>query len=259
MGRLADSIAAARRRGPAVVPFVAAGYPVGSDLGEVVAALADAGAAAVEVGLPFSDPIADGPTIQAAYAEALGGGMTVDRALQCLAGREFACPVLAMVSHSIVYRRGAVNFASQLKQAGLTGLLIPDLPPPEAEPVAQAVTGQGVETVLLVAPRTPEARRRHIAELCTGFVYYLSVAGITGARAELPTDLADNVTRLRALTDVPVCVGFGIGRAAQVVAVNEVADGAIVGSALVKTMAGDAAGAAGRAAAFLGELLEGPG
>jgi tryptophan synthase alpha chain len=259
MGRLATSIRAARQRGPAVVPFVAAGYPIASSLGDTLRALADAGAAAIEVGLPFSDPIADGPMIQAAYHDALTHGMTVDKALADLAevAPTLGVPVVVMVSHSIVYRREPEAFAKRLNEVGVAGLLIPDLPPPEAEPITRAISAAGVETVLLVAPSTPPERRRHIAELCTGFVYYLSVAGTTGARADLPPDLAENVTDLKNLTDQPVCVGFGIGEPGQVAAVNEVADAAIVGSALVKAMAGEPGGAAERAAGFLRGLIKG--
>ena len=237
MGLFADAIAA---RPPGLIPFVAGGDPGGGGLeglAGVLRGLADAGAAAVEVGVPFSDPIADGPTIQAAYQRALDAGTTVKGllgAVRPVVG-DLGIPSLAMVSQSIVQRHGSRAFCRSLAEAGIGGLLVPDLPAgPASVEVAAAAKDAGLETILLVAPTTPEARRREIVSLATGFVYYLSVAGITGARTDLPPDLADNVTRLKAMTDRPVCVGFGIGRREQVRAVAEVADGVIVGSALVK-------------------------
>ncbi|MEM8875416.1 MAG: tryptophan synthase subunit alpha [Planctomycetota bacterium] len=245
---------AIRSKRPALIPFIAGGYPSVDVLAETVRQVTDAGAAAIEIGIPFSDPIADGPTIQSAYTDALAEGSTVEKVLDAVATVEPTVPRLAMVSHSVVFRHGPAKFCDQLKAAGITGLLIPDLPLGEAESVCDTVRAAGIDTVLLVAPTTPRARREKIANLASGFVYYLSVAGITGARDRLPENLAENVRELKQMTDTPVCVGFGIGNVEQVAAVNEVADGAIVGSALVKAMT-DTPDPAAAAGSFVRTLL----
>ena len=170
-------------------------------------------------------------------------------------------PLVSMVSYSIVYRHGVDRFVSLAKQAGFDGLILPDLPPPEAQSICDRVQAGGLDTVLLVAPTTAPQRRAEIARLSSGFVYYLSVSGITGARDELPPDLAQNVRQLKSLTDRPVCVGFGISKPAHVAQLRGVADGAIVGSALVKRMKGRLNGGpdalAAEAAGLTRELLGG--
>jgi tryptophan synthase alpha chain len=141
-----------------------------------------------------------------------------------------------MVSYSIVFRYGVERFVTDAKAAGFDAILIPDLPPPEAQAICGKIQSAGLETVLLVAPTTTPARRAEIAKLSTGFVYYLSVSGVTGERAQLPADLPGNLAELKQLTDVPICVGFGIGTAEQVAQLSPLAEGAIVGSAIVKRM-----------------------
>jgi tryptophan synthase alpha chain len=141
-----------------------------------------------------------------------------------------------MVSYSIVFRYGVDRFAADAKSAGFDGILMPDLPLPEAAAICQTMIAAGLETVLLVAPTTSPARRAEIARLSTGFIYYLSVSGITGERSQLPADLPANIAALKKLTDVPICVGFGISTPAHVAELSRLADGAIVGSAMVKRM-----------------------
>ena len=230
---------AVRQRGHiGLVPFIPAGYP---DLETTAASLLAAergGASVIEVGIPFSDPIADGPTIQEAFTFALAKKLKVDdvfAAVASVSGR-MSTPLVSMVSYSIVFRMGVERFVKAARQAGFNGLILPDVPPPEAQRVCDAVRAGGLETILLVAPTTTPARRREIAELSSGFVYYLSVSGITGERDTLPADVAENVRQIRGLTDRPVCVGFGIHRPEQVAQLQGVADGAIVGSAYVKRM-----------------------
>ncbi len=145
-------------------------------------------------------------------------------------------PVLAMVSFSIIFKHGTREFAQALAQAGLDGVILPDIPLEEAPAVVQTFHDADITTSLLVAPTTPAPRRAQIASLCNAFVYYLSISGITGERQKLPADIAQNVAALRALTPVPICVGFGISTAAQVRQVTAVADGAIVGSALLRRL-----------------------
>jgi tryptophan synthase alpha chain len=233
----AESIAKARgERGIALMPFIAAGYPDLATSLAILPALAGAGAAAIEVGFPFSDPVADGPVIQAAFTEALLKGLKVDQIFDGVAAIKdtISIPMAAMVSYSIVYRYGVERFAKRAKEAGFSGLIVPDLPPPEAQSVCGLVQAAGLQTILLISPSTPSHRRAEIAKLCSGFVYYLSISGITGERDTLPPGVADNVRQIKHLTDVPVCVGFGISKPQHVRELTGIADGAIVGSAVVR-------------------------
>lgn len=239
MPDLVSSLAGVRGRGHvALLPFIPAGYPDLKTTQALLPALEQAGAAAVEIGIPFSDPIADGPTIQAAFSAALAKGLTVADVFAAV--REVrprvGIPLVAMVSFSIVYRYGAERFAREARAAGFDGLILPDLPPPEAAGTCAQVQAAGLQTTLLVAPTTSEARRREITRLCSGFVYYLSVSGTTGARDRLPEDIAANLRQLRGLTGQPICVGFGISRPEHLAQLKGLADGAIVGSAIVKRM-----------------------
>src|SRR5579884_3086458 len=221
-----------------LMPFIPAGYP---DLATTIAclpALESAGANLVEIGIPFSDPIADGPTIQASYNVALARKIKVADVLAAVASARprVSLPLVSMVSYSIVYRQGVEVFVARAKEAGFDGLILPDLPPPEAQRVCGLVRAGGLETILLVAPTTTPPRRKQIASLSSGFIYYLSVSGITGERDQLPSDLAQNVRAVKELTDRPVCVGFGISKPRHVAQLSGIADGAIVGSAYVKRM-----------------------
>ena len=235
---------AKREKGLALLPFIPAGYPDLEATARTLVAVAAAGADAIEVGFPFSDPVADGPTVQEAYHAALQKGLKIRQVLdaargcrdQILAPDGRRVPLVSMVSYSVMYRYGPARFAADLKAAGFDGLILPDLPPPEAHRVAATVRDAGLDTVLLVSPTTPPGRRDTIVELCSGFVYYLAVSGITGARDVLPDDLARNVQDLKGRTDLPVCVGFGISRPEHLRQLTGVADGAIVGSALVRRM-----------------------
>ncbi len=218
---------------------------------ETLAALAKAGATALEVGIPYSDPIADGPAIQAAYHEALQAGVTVEAALEACRPNEAAVPRLTMVSYSIVRRVGTASFIKLLAGHGYAGVLCPDLPPPEAAPFCEEAKAAGIDPILLVAPSTPATRRETIGRIGGGFIYYLSTAGTTGERDRLPMELADGVRDMRTHTDLPICVGFGVSRHEHLQALQGVADGAIVGTAFVRTAA--EAGAEGAAKAC-GEL-----
>jgi tryptophan synthase alpha chain len=221
-----------------LVPFIPAGYPNLATTRAAIAALDAAGATAIEVGFPFSDPVADGPTIQQAYTAALAAKITVADIFSTVAAVSptLRAPLVGMVSYSIIYRQGSEKFFAAARAAGFSGLIIPDLPPPEAQSVCKQVAAAGLEVCLLIAPTTAASRRKEICNLCSGFVYYLSVSGITGQRADLPPDLADNLRELRTLTDKPICVGFGISRPEHVRSLRGVADGAIVGSAIVGRM-----------------------
>lgn len=218
------------------MPFIAAGYPDLETSLQLIPALQRAGAAAIEVGFPFSDPIADGPTIQEAFTVALSKKLKIDDVFQGFARIKstVTIPLVAMVSYSLVFRYGVAAFVQKALDAGFTGLLIPDLPPPECDAICGQIQKAGLETVLLVSPSTPESRREKIVSLCSGFVYYLSLAGTTGERDKLPDDVEKNVKEIKKIAQVPVCVGFGVGKREHLEQLAKVADGAIVGSALVK-------------------------
>jgi tryptophan synthase alpha chain len=219
-----------------LLPFVPAGYPDLATTRAILPALERGGASAIEIGIPFSDPIADGPTIQEAFSTALSHKLKlrdIFAAVSAVRG-SVSIPLIAMTSYSIVYRYGLERFLGDASGAGFNGLILPDLPPPESEGVCQKIQAAGLDTILLVAPTTGVDRRQEIARLSSGFVYYMSVSGITGARDQLPEDLEQNVRQLRQMTQVPVCVGFGISKPEHVAQLATVADGAIVGSAFVK-------------------------
>jgi len=199
-------------------------------------ALEAGGASVIEIGIPFSDPVADGPIIQEAFTAALARKIKVADVFRTLSAvrPKLNIPVVGMLSYSIVFRYGVEKFVADAKSAGFDGLILPDLPPPEAQAICQKVRAAGLDTILLVAPTTTLERRKQIADLSSGFVYYLSVAGITGERDQLPADLAAKVLDLKKLSDRPVCVGFGIHKPRHIAQLSGLADGAIVGSAYVR-------------------------
>lgn len=234
-----ETFDALRARGQiALIPFIPAGYPDLASTAAALPALEAGGASLIEIGFPFSDPIADGPVVQEAFTAALARKLKVADVFDTVraARASVSVPLLGMLSYSIVFRYGVARFVAEAKSAGFDGLILPDLPPPEAQAVCEQVRAGGLETVLLVAPTTTPQRRKQIADLSSGFVYYLSVSGITGERDQLPEDLERNVRALKSLTDRPVCVGFGISKPAHVKQLTGLADGAIVGSAIVRNM-----------------------
>ena len=237
IARLEAVFAANRAAGrKALAPFVTAGDPDAATTVAVLEAIAKAGASLCELGVPYSDPIADGPVIQASYTRALGKGLTLadvfDAAKQ--ASGRVSMPILAMASYSLIFRRGIDRFVADAVAAGLAGFVVPDLPIEESDDLDTACRRAGLALVRLVTPTTPPDRAEAIAKKSTGFLYCVSVAGVTGARTELPPGLIDRVKWLRSKTSVPILVGFGISSPEQVKAVAEVADGVIVGSALVR-------------------------
>lgn len=238
-----------------LVPFLPAGFPDLDTTSAALAAVDAAGAAAIEIGFPFSDPIADGPTIQQSFTAALSRKLKVRDIFQMIrdTSPRILSPLLAMLSYSIIFRYGPERFFADARSAGFAGVIVPDLPPPEAHKTCEQIRAAGLDTILLIAPTTAAERRREIAQLCSGFVYYLSVSGITGARDELPPDLAQNVRQIKGLTDRPVCVGFGISKPQHLAALTHIADGAVVGSAIVKRMIDSASAGPGAIAGIIGE------
>ena len=230
----------------ALIPFLTAGDPDLDATGRLVHGIAAAAAArdvpvVVELGFPYSDPIADGPTIQASYTRALGRGSRVGAILDAVAswrGGDLPdeLPLVAMASYSLVHRGGGRSLMGRAADAGLDGFIVPDLPAEEAAQVQADAAELGLRLIQLVAPTTPESRIDRLLAAASGFVYYVSVAGTTGARTALADDLPDRIAALKARTDLPVCVGFGIGTPEQVAQLRGAADGVIVGSAIVRRL-----------------------
>lgn len=238
------------------MPFLTAGDPGLETTSAVLTSLRDSNADLIELGFPYSDPIADGPVIQASYTRALDNGLTVDGIFSMMDGLETDSypPILAMVSYAIIFRFGVAAFARRAASVGFSGLIVPDLPSDEAEELLAAAHAAELDLVQLIAPTTSTTRTAQILKASSGFVYCISVAGTTGERQELPTELLDQLSRLRQQTHLPLAVGFGIGSPEQVPMLDSLADGVIVGSAIVRLMAsaaspGDAANAVGTLAA----------
>jgi len=220
----------------ALVPYVTAGHPRPDASVEILHAAVAAGADLVELGMPFSDVMADGPVIQNACARALEQGTHLDDVLEMV--REFrqtdsTTPLILMGYTNPIERRGAERFASEAAQAGVDALLIVDCPADEADDLRGLLERQGLHQIFLIAPTTNEQRLDHAARLAGGFVYYVSIKGVTGAASLDIASLAPMVERVRARVDLPVAVGFGIREPAQAAAVAEVADAVVIGSALV--------------------------
>ena len=236
--------------GKLLVPYVMAG--MSDDWVAVVQAVAAAGADAIEVGLPFSDPMMDGPVIQAAGVRALARGTTVAGALDQLGGAEVGVPIAVMTYYNLVFRAGHRRFAAALAAAGVTGAIVPDLSLEELDPWAAAADQAGIETVLMVAPSSPPARVAAIAARSRGFLYAVARMGVTGERPVLGDTARQVVERARSVCDLPICAGIGISTPDQAHEVCQVADGVVVGSALVRRLL-DGAGPEGRAD-FVAEL-----
>ena len=223
----------------ALMPFVTAGDPDLEFTGAVLKELVARGASMCEVGIPYSDPIADGPVIQASYTRALDNGVKLEGILDTLktVAPQLAAPIVTMVSYAIIYRHGLETYADQLQQRGIAGMIVPDLPVEESPQLAKVCGSRDLSLIQLVTPTTPRERALKITETSSGFLYYVSVAGITGERNELPPDLVERVSWLREQTPLPVCIGFGISQPEHVKLLAPVADGLIVGSAIVRRVA----------------------
>ena len=224
----------ARNEG-ALVTFLTAGDPSVEHTADLAVLLADAGADIIELGIPYSDPLADGPSIQASSQRALDRGVTPPKVLTMVRQiRERSdVPLVLMTSYNLVLRCGLAQFAGDAREAGADGTILTDLPPEEAGHWRAASQARGLATIFLVAPTSTPARLRTITENTTGFVYCVSRTGVTGARAEMTAELQEFLSQVRGATDKPLCVGFGISTPAHVAQVVRMADGAVIGSALV--------------------------
>ena len=244
MTRLATTFAALSRpaqRRPAFVTYVMAGDPDREASMRILRALPEAGADVIELGMPFSDPMADGPAIQAAGLRAIRNGQTVRRTLDMV--REFRAgndttPIVLMGYYNPVYRYGVERFVTDAVQAGVDGLIVVDLPPEMDDELCLPAREAGLDFIRLATPTTDDKRLPAVLRHASGFVYYVSIAGVTGAAAPVASDVGAAVARIKRHTELPVCVGFGVRTADQAAAIGAHADGVVVGSALVGAVAG---------------------
>lgn len=227
----------------AFIPFLTGGDPDTQSTIEMAKSLIEAGANLIEIGFPYSDAIADGPVIQASYTRALNNGLKIDDVFSCISNlaqsdivQEKKIPLVGMVSYSLVHRRSPESFLDRAVEAGLSGVIVPDLPFEESQGVRKLALDRNCKLIQLVTPTTPPVTAVEIAQATTGFLYCVSVTGITGEHNEIPESLKERLDWLRQQTEVPLCVGFGISRPEQVQMLREHVDGVIVGSALVRRM-----------------------
>ena len=236
-GAIDAAFAGLRKKGrSALVVYVTAGHPTPKDSPELLRAIERAGADVIEVGVPFSDPMADGPVIQASSQQALAAGMTFDGVLQIIAKAKLKIPVVLFSYLNPIIAAGK-DALERAARAGAHGILLTDLPVGSDPKLEDRFASGPLAFVRLVAPTTPAGRMATIAEHGTGFVYLISRLGVTGARSELPKELPETIARLRKATSLPICVGFGVSTPQQAADVARIADGVVVGSAVVKAAA----------------------
>jgi tryptophan synthase alpha chain len=233
-----------------LIPYVTGG--LGDDWLDTVRAVAEAGADAIEIGIPFSDPVMDGPVIQEASDRALTAGATPQSILDQLREADAGVPLIVMTYYNICFRMGHRRFAAALRDAGVAAAILPDLPLDEVRPWAESADHIGVETVMLAAPTSPDERLPRVCERARGFVYAVGLLGVTGERDELAASALLIARRVKAVTDKPVLVGVGVSNADQAVETCRVADGVVIGSSVVRRML-EGAGPVG-VGAFVGEV-----
>ena len=245
----------------AFMPFVTAGDPNLKFTSDLLLELDRAGCNLVELGFPYSDPIADGPVIQESYTRALSNGITVEKIFEMVTdvSGKMQMPIVSMVSFALIFRYGPEKFIADAKGAGISGAIVPDLPVDESGSFANLCQLHNFNLVQLITPTTIDERAVQIANSSTGFIYYVSVSGITGERNELPPELTRRLTWLREKTKTPVCVGFGISSPEQAAGLKPIADGVIVGSAIVKRIAnanGDHDGCVNEITTFAKQMVD---
>lgn len=250
--RIAQSFASCKRSA-ALMPYMMGGFPDIETSASIGRAYVEAGADLIELGVPYSDPLADGPVIQAAGLSALEAGTTVGKVLEVAAGLAKKVPVMLMTYANTVYAYGPSKLIKKLEADRIAGLIIPDQPAEECEELLQLCDNSGVALIQLVAPTTTDERMELIGQMARGFIYLVSVVGVTGERATLSHDLGSLVGRVREYTDLPVSVGFGIGTPEQAADVAKLADGVIIGSRLVREISDSAS--AGEAVELSSRLM----
>jgi len=256
MGRIGDRFAELRKRGErALIPFVTAGDPNLPTTEALVLALAEAGADLIEIGVPFSDPLAEGPTIQRSSERALRSGTTLRGVLGLVKNLrpKLEQPIVLMGYANVFLAMGERNFALAASEVGVDGVITVDLPPEEGQLLFDSLIERGIDPILLASPTTSDSRLALLAERTRGFLYYVSLTGVTGARKEMAAGIEEAVSRIRKVSDVPVCVGFGVSKPEHVEEIGRFADGAVVGSALVDRI--EAAGTPGLAVTSVSEFV----
>jgi len=246
----------------AFMPYVCAGDPTQEISRKLLLTLEEAGADIIELGVPFSDPIADGPTIQKASERALADKISLRDVLDMVdtLRQETQIPIVLMTYYNLIFRMGEAAFCAAAREVGVDGVIIPDLPPEEASALLEVAPTHDLATIFLAAPTSPPERMRFIASVSTGFIYCVSVTGVTGARSSLSDELQPMITELKKQTPKPVCVGFGISTSEQAKAVARLADGVIVASAIINVMEehlGDEAAILSNVKEFAKELAAG--
>jgi len=222
----------------ALIPYITVGYPSVKTTLEVVPLLANSGCDIIELGIPFSDPLADGATIQRASYEALRQGVTTKICFQVAQKlrRQIDIPLVFMTYYNPVLRFGLEQFCSKCAEVGIDGLIIPDLPPEEGEELEQSTRRYGVDLIYLLSPASTEARIQLVASRSSGFIYLVSLTGVTGARDKLPGELESFVAMVRERTEKPLCIGFGVSTPEQARRIARIADGVIVGSRIIQLL-----------------------
>ncbi len=237
MSKIQQAFAKAKDQGRAAfIPFVTGGLPDPAGFEDLLIGLAKAGADVIEVGLPFSDPMTDGPAIQESSQKALDAGVTPGGLLDMLAAAapKVDAPLVIMSYYNPILHMGLDEFSRRAAQAGVCGLIIPDLPPEEAEPLYTAAKAQGIDLIMLATPTTDDQRLKKVLQYCGGFLYYVSMTGVTGAELKVGGPLTQRLEQVRAISHLPVAVGFGVATPQQAASLAACADGVIVGSALVR-------------------------
>jgi tryptophan synthase alpha chain len=259
--RLSTRFAACAAEGrAALVTFVTAGDPDITTSAAILAALADAGADIIEIGMPFTDPMADGPAIQAGNLRSLAGGLRLRDVLKMVAEfrqRDDKTPLILMGYFNPILAYGCARFAAEARAAGLDGTIVVDLPPEEADELTPDLSAHGLHLIRLATPTTDAARLPRVLDGASGFLYYVAVAGVTGANAATPADVAAAVARLKRSTDLPIAVGFGVRTPEQAAEIAAHADAVVVGSAIVDTIGAAAAMRANDIPARVGALVAG--
>ena len=257
MSRISQRFEALRAAGKkGLVVYIMAGDPDLETTRKLILELEESGADVIELGVPFTDPLADGPSIQAANERALAAGTTLEQILDLVRGlrEETQIPILLMTYYNPIFRAGQERIAAAAVEAGVDGMLITDLPPEEAGEWKQIANGAGLDTIFLLAPTSTGERIRIASHAATGFVYCVSRTGVTGVQADLPPDLHGLLDRIRAETDQPVAVGFGVSKREHVRQIGEWCDAAVVGSAVVNLIARDGKDAPAAVGTYVREL-----
>ena len=228
-----------KKNGKAFIPYIMAGDPGIQRTKELIMILEDCGADIIELGVPFSDPLADGPTIQKAAQRALDEGVTLKKVIELVAELRLTTqiPIILMTYYNPVFKYGEERFARDAAAAGVDGMIVPDLPPDEADNLIKYSRKSGLDTIFLLAPTSTDSRIQKVSRASTGFIYYVPITGITGAKLSLDASLESHIARIREVTGKPIAVGFGISTPEEASAISRYADGVIVGSAIVKRVA----------------------